>query len=167
MLLPSRNHRTLVSLQKNNKDAWVVSLLFLFTGLAIVMYLNQYPYQLEKGYAYVGSFYAFMIWIGIGVLAIIEKLRKFAPERMVAIATTAICLFAVPGLWQAKVGTIMTALTDTQPDFAKAYLGHVTRCILFTMGDNDTFLFGMFKKGRVSNRCSRCKSEPTQHRLVS
>ena len=95
-----------------------------------------------------GSFYAFAIWIGIGVLAIIEKLRKFAPERMVAIATTAICLFAVPGI-MASEGWDDHDRSDryTARDFAKAYLDSCEPdAILFTMGDNDTFLFGMFKK---------------------
>src|SRR5690606_30830060 len=56
--------------RRNRKDAVVVGLLFLFTGLAIVLYLNQSPLQpRERDYAYVGSFYAFAIWIGMGVAA--------------------------------------------------------------------------------------------------
>ena len=128
--------------KKNNKDAWVVSLLFLFTGLAIVVYLNQYPYQpRERDYAYVGSFYAFAIWIGIGVLAITEKLRKFAPERMVAIATTVVCLFAVPGIMASEGWDDHDRSGRfTARDFAKAYLDSCEPdAILFTMGDNDTF----------------------------
>jgi predicted membrane channel-forming protein YqfA (hemolysin III family) len=55
---------------KNNKnDMWVVTLLFLLNGVAVVFYLNQYPYQpRERDYAYVASFYAFAIFIGLGVL---------------------------------------------------------------------------------------------------
>ena len=128
--------------KKNNKDAWIVNLLFIFTGLAIVVYLNQYPYQpRERDYAYVGSFYAFAIWIGLGVLAIIEKLRAFAPEKIAALATTALCLVAVPGI-MASEGWDDHNRSDryTARDFAKAYLDSCEPdAILFTMGDNDTF----------------------------
>ena len=128
--------------KKNNKDAWIVNLLFIFTGLAIVVYLNQYPYQpRERDYAYVGSFYAFAIWIGIGVLAIIEKLRAFAPEKLTAVVTTALCLVAVPGI-MASEGWDDHNRSDryTARDFAKAYLDSCEPdAILFTMGDNDTF----------------------------
>ena len=128
--------------KKNNKDAWIVSLLFIFTGLAIVVYLNQYPYQpRERDYAYVGSFYAYALWIGLGVLAIIEKLRTFASGNGVAIATTTICLIAVPGI-MASEGWDDHDRSDryTARDFAKAYLDSCEPdAILFTMGDNDTF----------------------------
>jgi len=128
--------------KKNKKDAWIVNLLFVFTGLAIVVYLNQYPYQpRERDYAYVGSFYAFAIWIGLGVLAIIEKLRAYAPEKVAAIATTALCLVAVPGI-MASEGWDDHNRSDryTARDFAKAYLDSCDPdAILFTMGDNDTF----------------------------
>ena len=127
---------------KNNKDAWVVSLLFIFTGLAIVVYLNQYPYQpRERDYAYVGSFYAFAIWIGLGVMAIIEKLRNYAPENITAIATTAICLLAVPGIMASEGWDDHNrSKRYTARDFAKAYLDSCEPdAILFTMGDNDTF----------------------------
>jgi len=128
--------------KKNKKDAWIVSLLFIFTGLAIVIYLNQYPYQpRERDYAYVGSFYAFAIWIGLGVLAITEKLRRYAPENVAAIGTTAICLIAVPGI-MASEGWDDHDRSDryTARDFAKAYLDSCEPdAILFTMGDNDTF----------------------------
>jgi len=128
--------------KKNKKDAWIVNLLFIFTGLAIVVYLNQYPYQpRERDYAYVGSFYAFAIWIGLGVLAIIEKLRAYAPEKVTALATTALCLVAVPGI-MASEGWDDHNRSDryTARDFAKAYLDSCEPdAILFTMGDNDTF----------------------------
>ena len=128
--------------KKNKKDAWIVNLLFVFTGLAIVVYLNQYPYQpRERDYAYVGSFYAFAIWIGLGVLAIIEKLRAYASEKVAAITTTALCLVAVPGI-MASEGWDDHNRSDryTARDFAKAYLDSCDPdAILFTMGDNDTF----------------------------
>jgi hypothetical protein len=128
--------------KKSKKDAWIVNLLFIFTGLAIVVYLNQYPYQpRERDYAYVGSFYAFAIWIGLGVLAIIEKLRAYAPEKITALATSALCLVAVPGI-MASEGWDDHNRSDryTARDFAKAYLDSCEPdAILFTMGDNDTF----------------------------
>ncbi len=128
--------------KKNKKDAWIVNLLFIFTGLAIVVYLNQYPYQpRERDYAYVGSFYAFAIWIGLGVLAIIEQLRAYAPEKMAALATTALCLVAVPGIMASEGWDDHNRSGRyTARDFAKAYLDSCEPdAILFTMGDNDTF----------------------------
>lgn len=66
---------------RNKPDAWVVLCFFLLTGLAIVIYLNQTPYQpRERDYAYSGSFYAFAIWIGFGVLAIFEAPRLTVKE---------------------------------------------------------------------------------------
>lgn len=128
--------------RKNNKDAWIVSLLFIFTGLAIVVYLNQQPFQpRERDYAYVGSFYAFAIWIGLGVMAIIEKLRAYAPSNIAAIATTLICLAVVPGIMASEGWDDHNRSNRfTARDFAKAYLDSCEPdAILFTMGDNDTF----------------------------
>lgn len=65
------------------RNAWVVTLLFFFTGLAIVVYLNQYPYQpRERDYAYAGSFYAFAIWIGFGVLALYDAARNLTQKDL-------------------------------------------------------------------------------------
>ncbi len=85
--------------KKGKQDFWVVMLLFLFTGLAIVVYLNQTPLQpRERDYAYAGSFYAFAIWIGLGVLGIYELLKKKIPAAASAGLATVICLLAVPTL---------------------------------------------------------------------
>ncbi len=66
-----------VQYRKDNKNFWVVMALFFFTGLAIVIYLNQYPHQpRERDYAYAGSFYAFAIWIGMGVVALFKAARE-------------------------------------------------------------------------------------------
>ena len=67
--------------KKNNKDAWAVTLFFLLTGLAIVVYTNHKPYEpRERDYAFVGSFYAYAIWIGIGALGLWDTLRtKMSP----------------------------------------------------------------------------------------
>ena len=69
---------------RQKRDFWIVMLLFFMTGLAIVLYLNQTPLQpRERDYAYAGSFYAFAIWIGLGVLQVIEWLSRAcaAPRR--------------------------------------------------------------------------------------
>ncbi len=132
----------LYHIEKNRKDALVVALLFILTGLAIVVYLNQYPYQpRERDYAYAGSFYAFAIWIGLGVLFIFEKLKTLISETPSALATTLICLLAVPTL-MAKEGwdDHDRSNTFTARDFAKNYLNSCEKnAVLFTNGDNDTF----------------------------
>jgi len=116
--------------------------LFIMTGLAIVVYLNQYPYQpRERDYAYVASFYAFAIWIGLGVLALYEWLRKYANPSVVATAVTAATFVAVPVLmaqqnWDDhdRSGRYNTL------NIAKNYLNSCApNAILFTNGDNDTF----------------------------
>ncbi len=123
-------------------DGWVVFLLFFFTGLAIVLYLNQSPFQpRERDYAYVGSFYAFAIWIGIGVLSIFELLSKKLPGAPSAILTTVACLALVPGI-MAKEGWDDHDRSHryTARDFAKNYLDSCAPdAIIFTNGDNDTF----------------------------
>ena len=65
-------------LRKNKNDTWIIFLLFLMTGIAIVVFLNQYPLQpRERDYAYAGSFYAFAIWIGLGIIQVAEWLKRF------------------------------------------------------------------------------------------
>ncbi|MEZ4722876.1 MAG: DUF2723 domain-containing protein [Flavobacteriales bacterium] len=69
--------------RQHSEWGWVVLLLFFFTGLAIVLYLNQYPYQpRERDYAYAGSFYAFAIWIGFGVLALYDAAKNLATKEL-------------------------------------------------------------------------------------
>jgi hypothetical protein len=127
---------------KGKKDFWVVMLLFLLTGLAIVVYLNQYPHQpRERDYAYAGSFYAFAIWIGFGVLGLYSFLQNKMPKLASAGIATLICLVAVPGLmaqqnWDDhdRGGRYATLA------YAKNYLNSCDpNAILFTYGDNDTF----------------------------
>jgi Protein of unknown function (DUF2723) len=128
--------------KKDKHDAWVVLLLFFFTGIAIVLYLNGPPLQpRERDYAYAGSFYAFAIWIGFGVLSIIEMLQKKTGAALAGILTTAICLVTVPGL-MAKEGwdDHSRAHRYTSRDFAWNYLQSCApNAIIFTNGDNDTF----------------------------
>src|SRR6185312_12249549 len=78
---------------KDRKNALVVVVFFFFTGLAIILYLNQAPYQpRERDYSYVGAFYAFAIWIGLGVLAIFNWLEKrITNSSYAAFIATALC----------------------------------------------------------------------------
>jgi tetratricopeptide (TPR) repeat protein len=127
---------------KTKEDFFVVLLLFFFTGIAIVIYLNQYPYQpRERDYAYAASFYAFAIWIGLGVLALYDSLGKSLKKAPVALLISALCLAVVPGI-MAKEGwdDHDRSNTYTARDFAKNYLASCApNAILFTNGDNDTF----------------------------
>jgi len=129
-------------LVRSKKDFLVVTLLFFFTGLAIVIYLNQYPLQpRERDYAYAASFYAYAIWVGLGVLALFEGLRKVTGAPAGAIASTAACLVLVPGIMaKENWDDHDRSNTYTARDFAMNYLDSCEpNAILFTNGDNDTF----------------------------
>jgi hypothetical protein len=123
---------------------WVVFFLFFMTGLAIVLYLNQTPAQVrERDYAYAGSFYAFAIWIGMGVAAISEWLQRKKVNATVASALAAIVGVLVP------IQMVSQTWDDhdrsnryTCRDFGQNYLNTVQadgHPIIFTNGDNDTF----------------------------
>jgi len=128
--------------KRHQKDAGVVGLLFFFTGLAIVLYLNQTPLQpRERDYAYAGSFYAFAIWIGLGVIGISDWLARKLDARTAGIAATAIALLAGPVLL-AKDGWDDHDRSEKflARDIAKNYLESCApNAILFTYGDNDTY----------------------------
>lgn len=128
--------------KKDKRDAVIVGMLFFFTGLAIVLYLNQTPLQpRERDYAYVGSFYAFAIWIGLGVLAIFEWMRTKVAAVPAAALSTVLCLVAVPTLMaQQEWDDHDRSNKYTPRDFAYDYLNSCApNAILFTMGDNDTY----------------------------
>ncbi len=128
--------------KNNERDAWIVTLLFLLTGAAIVIYLNQHPLQpRERDYAYAGSFYAFAIWVGLGVYAIWDFIAKKTQSQPMAILTTVACLVAVPGLMASQNWDDHDRSGRyTGRDFALNYLESCDKnAILFTMGDNDTF----------------------------
>lgn len=130
-------------LKKHAKDTWIVFLLFFMTGIAIIIYLNQTPLQpRERDYAYAGSFYAFAIWIGFGVLALYEALQKYLSNKeVVAIGVSLLSLVFVPGLmaregWEGHNRSGRYSARD----FAKSYLAQCDpNAIIFTNGDNDTF----------------------------
>ncbi len=129
-------------MQRDSQNFWVVMLLFVLTGIAIVIYLNQTPSQpRERDYAYAGSFYAFSIWIGLGVMAIFDSMGQRLRNSATAIGVTLLCLLLVPGI-------LATENWDdhdrsgryTTRDIAHNYLVTCApNAILFTNGDNDTF----------------------------
>jgi hypothetical protein len=128
--------------KKGKQDFTVVMLLFIMTGLAIVVYLNQDPLQpRERDYAYAGSFYAFAIWIGLGVLAVYDIFKRFSTATISAIAATAISLFAVPVLMASENWDDHDRSGRyTARDFGGNYLQSCApNAIIFTNGDNDTF----------------------------
>lgn len=127
---------------EGRKNLWVVFLLFFMTGLAIVLYLNQSPLQpRERDYAYAGSFYAFTIWIGIGVLAIYTLLKKYLAETPSAAIATVLSLVLVPSIMAAENWDDHDRSNRyTARDFGANYLKTCApNAVIFTNGDNDTF----------------------------
>jgi hypothetical protein len=131
-------------LLRHRSDFIVVGLLFVLTGFAIVVYLNQTPLQpRERDYAYAGSFYAFAIWIGLGVTAIyfwLKLMLKNIPSA--AIAGIAFLLSVSAPILMAAQGWDDHDRSDrrTGIDMAKNYLNSLQpNAIIFTNGDNDTF----------------------------
>ena len=127
--------------RRNNRDFWIVMLFFLFTGIVNLMYLNQPPMEpRERDYSLVGSFYAYAIWIGLGVAGTAQLMRRVTNERNSAIFASIVWLI-VPGL-MAKDGwdDHNRSKRKTSHDFAYNYLNSCApNAILFTNGDNDTF----------------------------
>ncbi len=127
---------------KDKEGAWLVGLMFIMTGLAIVIYLNQYPIQpRERDYAFVGSFYAFAMWIGLGVAALYDSLSKKAPSMVAAGVVTLVSLVAVPYVmakdgWDDHDRSNRTAARDIAVNYLETC---APNAILFTNGDNDTF----------------------------
>lgn len=128
--------------QRDLKSFYVLLALFLFTGLALKIYLNERPFEpRERDYALVGSFYVFAIWIGFGVYAIYEMIREKIASKLVGPIVVATSLLAAPVLMASQNwddhdrSGRYTALA-----MAKNYLDSCDpNAILFTIGDNDTF----------------------------
>ncbi len=122
---------------------WVTFFLFFMTGIAIVIYLNQTPYQpRERDYAYAGSFYAFCIWIGLGVLCIAKALNKYlkTPELAAAAGATILCLFVPIQMGAENWDDHDRSGRYVCRDFGFNYLMSCEPdAIIFTNGDNDTF----------------------------
>lgn len=130
--------------KKGIRQFWVVCFLFLMTGLAIVVYLNQTPMQpRERDYAYAGSFYAFAIWCGMGVAAIIDWLRRVKLDNAVVATVVSVACVLVPVQmasqnWDDHDRSGRYACRD----FGQNYLNTLqegSSPIIFTNGDNDTF----------------------------
>ncbi len=129
--------------KKDKRDALITGLLFFFTGFAICLYLNQAGNQpRERDYAYVGSFYAFAIWIGLGVLYIKELLSgAIKNARTAGIAAGVICLLLVPVLmasqeWDDHDRSHKLLARDLATDYLESC---AKDAILISFGDNDTY----------------------------
>jgi len=128
-------------LAKDQKTFWVLTVFFLFTSIALKIYLNERPFEpRERDYALVGSFYVFAMWIGLGVYSLFETMKKYVSPKVTAPLVFAACL-VVPLLMASQNwddhdrSNRFTALS-----MAKKYLDSVDENgILFTIGDNDTF----------------------------
>lgn len=131
-----------IQYKRNRRDLLVNGLFFFFTGLAIVIYLNQAGFQpRERDYAYVGSYYVFAIWIGLGVIAVNEWLSKIMKQRFAAVTAALLCISSVP-LWMAheEWDDHDRSKKTLASDMAKNYLESCPpNAILFTYEDNDTY----------------------------
>jgi hypothetical protein len=128
--------------RKSPRDFSVVMMLFFFTGIAIVIYLNQTPLQpRERDYSYAGSFFAFSIWVGLGVIALYQVLEKVLSRPLSASFAVAASLLLVPGIMAAQNWDDHDRSGRyTVIDFASNYLNTCEpNAIIFTYGDNDTF----------------------------
>jgi hypothetical protein len=129
-------------IRRNGFDAFIVGLLFFFTGIAIALYLNQPPIEpRERDYTFAGSFYAFSIWIGLGVMGIAAALKKVMQSETARASVATLLGLSVPAVLAAQgwddhdrshryhsVDSAINLLQSCAPN-----------AILFTNGDNDTF----------------------------
>ena len=134
----------MIQFDRDKRGSWIVFLMFFMTGIAIVLYLNQPPYQVrERDYAYAGSFYMFAIWIGLGVMALYDWVTdalKGKHAAAVAVASTAAGL-CIPALMAAENWDDHDrSHRYTSTEMAANYLNSVGKNgLLVTHGDNDTF----------------------------
>ena len=128
--------------KRSRQDAGIIALLFFFTGIAIVLYLNQKPYEpRERDYAYTGSFYAFSIWIGLGVLALQQWMSRKLSARMAPVLATVIGLCAAPLImaeqgWDDHDRSTKLVAHDMSYNYLQSC---APNAILFTYGDNETY----------------------------
>ena len=131
--------------QRGIQQFWVVFFLFFMTGIAIVLYLNQTPAQpRERDYAYAGSFYAFAIWVGMGVAGIIRMLREYCKmqELPAAVLASVLCLFVPIQMAGQTWDDHDRSGRFVARDFGQNYLMTLQEKgnpIIYTNGDNDTF----------------------------
>ncbi len=128
---------------RDKRNAWITFLLFFMTGLAIVVYLNQPPYQpRERDYAYAGSFYAFSIWVGLGVMSLAHLLRKIMKPAVASSLAAVLCLIVPFQMLAQNWDDHNRSGRYTARDFAANFLNTcLPNCnaIIVTHGDNDTF----------------------------
>ncbi|MDR1601319.1 MAG: DUF2723 domain-containing protein [Tannerella sp.] len=133
----------LVNGKKGIQSFWITFFLFFMTGIAIVLYLNQAPYQpRERDYAYAGSFYAFCIWIGLGVAGIARLLEKYGkiPAAVSGATSSLICLLVPLQMVSQNWDDHDRSERFVARDFGANYLESCDpNAIIFTNGDNDTF----------------------------
>ena len=130
--------------KKNLKLSWVLLVLFLFTGLALKVYLNERAFEpRERDYALVGSFYVFCIWIGLGALFLIEELKKYIKNKWSQPILLLILFISVPFLMAYQNWDDHDRSNRyTAQSIAKSYLQSIQKnvgAMIFTIGDNDTF----------------------------
>lgn len=125
----------------DGKNCFTVFLFFLLTGIAIVVYLNQTPYQpRERDYAFAGSFYAFTIWCGLGVMGVAYGLRQLLKQKQIAVIVSCFCILIPVQMAAVNWRDHDRSGRYTARDFAIDYLESCApNAILFTFGDNDTF----------------------------
>ena len=132
----------LTQLKRDGRGFTVVMWLFFMTGIAIILYLNQTPGEpRERDYAYAGSFYAFAIWIGIGVLWVYEALLKAAKKQPLAAGVATVLCLSVPVIlctqnWDDHDRSHRTIARDIGYDYLETLLPNA---IVMNYGDNDTF----------------------------
>jgi hypothetical protein len=131
-----------VMYKRSKMDFYTVLVLFLFTGLLVVIYLNQPPMEpRERDYTFAGSFQTFCIWIGLSVLFFVDVLKKYANKTVIASGATILALFAAPFLMASQNWDDHDRSDRYLAiSFAKNYLSSCEQnAILFTNGDNDTY----------------------------
>lgn len=129
-------------IRRNGFDAFIVGLLFFFTGIAIAIYLNQPPIEpRERDYTFAGSFYAFSIWIGLGVMGIAAAMRKIMASDTLRAGIATVLGLTIPAVLAAQGWDDHDrSLRYHSVDSARNLLSSCApNAILFTNGDNDTF----------------------------
>jgi hypothetical protein len=119
-------------------------LFFLFTGIALKVYLNERPFEpRERDYALVGSFYVFTLWIGLGCMSLIQSVQRYLSPRLASPLVVLLCLVAVPLLMASQNWDDHDRSNRyTAQSLSRAYLQSIQKdkgAMIFTIGDNDTF----------------------------
>lgn len=128
--------------KNDSKSFWILLVFFLFTGLALKVYLNERPFEpRERDYALVGSFYVFAMWIGFGVYALYEVVKEYIKPKIAIPIVLTVTALAVPLLLASQNWDDHDRSNRyTAQSMAKMYLDSCDEnAIIFTIGDNDTF----------------------------